>query len=147
MKHSILIIFLSFLTLTNCSTDNDDYYKEQVYRTYWHLINVSGGIAGVDNNFDLNKIVWTFDDETHTLTVSNTNTTDVEDGFDTGEYTYSVTEDANKEQFLTIESNEFGHMTISETELIINQNMTTNGSGADGFMYTFKRVLVLEEVE
>jgi hypothetical protein len=47
---------------------------------------VNGGIAEVDTTFDLNKIIWTFNEENHILIVNNTNTDDVEDGLDTGTY-------------------------------------------------------------
>lgn len=147
MKHSILITFLSFITLSSCSLDNNNDIKQQVYKSYWHLINVSGGFSGVDNDFDLNKIIWSFNEEENELTVTNTNTEDLEDGLDTGTYTYSVDEDDNKDLFLTINSNEFGNFTVSETQLIIDQNITTNGTGADGFIYTFKRVVIVEEGE
>ena len=148
MKHSILITFLSFITLSSCSLDNNNNdVKQQVYKTYWHLINVSGGFSGVDNDFELNKIIWSFNEEENELTVTNTNTEDLEDGLDSGTYTYSVDEDDNKDLFLTINSNEFGNFTVSETQLIIDQNITTNGTGSDGFIYTFKRVVIVGEGE
>ena len=76
MKYSILITFLSLITLTNCSISNEDNSTPQVYKTYWHLINVSGAFAGVNNDFELNKIVWLFNDTENTLTVSNNNSSD-----------------------------------------------------------------------
>ncbi|MFG6688033.1 hypothetical protein ACGK9U_15770 [Mariniflexile sp. HNIBRBA6329] len=150
MKHYILITFLSFITLTNCSISNDD-SKQQVYKTYWHLTNVSGSVSGVDNDFELDKIIWTFNEDTNKLVVNNTNATDVEDGLDTGTYTYSITEVEGEGEvndlFLTIESNEFGKLTFDATELVIDQNITTTGSGADGFIYTFKRVVIIEDAD
>ncbi|MEN3324780.1 hypothetical protein VP395_13655 [Mariniflexile soesokkakense] len=147
MKHFILITFLSFITLTNCSINNNDDGKQQVYKTYWHLTNVSGGIAGVDNDFDLDKIIWSFDNTTGKLTINNTNTDDtIEDGFDSGVYNYTVTI-VESDEFLVIESNEFGNVVATETQLIIDQNITTSGTGTDGFVYTFKRVVILEDVE
>ena len=144
MKYSILITFLSLITLTNCSISNEDNSTPQVYKTYWHLINVSGGFAGVNNDFELNKIVWLFNDTENTLTVSNNNSSDAEDGLDTGTYTYTVITDDNGNLFLSINSNEYGHLDISETQLIIDQNITTTVTGADGFIYTFRKILVLE---
>lgn len=145
MKYSIIIAFFSLITLTNCSIDNNNDVKQQVYKTYWHLINVSGGIAGVENDFALSKIIWTFNDETKILTVNNTNTdTAVEDGLDTGTYPYSILK-VEKDEFLIINSNELGGFTFSETQLKIDQNSTSSGSGADGFIYTFKRVVIVED--
>ncbi|WP_445738601.1 hypothetical protein [Mariniflexile sp.] len=142
MKRSIIIAFLSFIVLTNCSLNTDN-NTNQVVKTYWHLTNVSGGVAGIDQDFGLNKIIWGFDEITGKLTVNNTNTDDVEDGLATGIYTYSVIEVENK-AYLKIESNEFGGFTYSQTQLIIDQNMTSTGTGADGFIYTFTKVAVVE---
>ncbi|CAH8288912.1 hypothetical protein EV196_11620 [Mariniflexile fucanivorans] len=151
MKYSIIIAFLSFATLTNCSLEGDNEIKDQVYKTYWHLTNVSGGIAGVDNDFNLNEIIWTFNEDTDQLKINNTNTAEIEDGLDTGTYTYSVTivevEGEDDKSFLVIDSNEFGKFTFNETELVIDQNITTTGTGADGFIYIFKRVVIIEDVE
>lgn len=147
MKHTILITFLSLITLTNCSISNEDNPTPQVYKTYWHLVNVSGGFAGVNNDFELNKIVWSFIEIENILTVTNNNGTEDEDGLDTGTYTYSVFTDDNGNLFLSINSNEYGHLDISETQLIIDQNITTTGTGADGYIYTFRKILVLENKE
>lgn len=143
MKHSILVTILSLITLTSCSLGGDDDQLKE-YKTYWHLINVSGGIAGVDNDFALNKIIWSFEEEENNLIVNNTNTGNQEDGFDTGTYNYSLDENENKELFLIINSNEFGNIVVSDSQMLIDQNITTSGTGADGFIYTFRKVVVLE---
>lgn len=146
MKHYILIAFCCLIAFTSCSisnNNNDD--SPQVIKTYWHLTNVSGGFAGVNHDFALGHIIWFFDEALAELSIENLNTDDsLEDGFDTGNYVFSIQE-VNNETFLKVDSNEFGYFTLSETELVINQNITTSGSGADGFIYTFKRVLVAEE--
>ncbi len=144
MKRTLIFAFFSLLAFTNCSIDNNNNETPQVYVTYWHLINVSGGVAGVDKDFPMDKIVWNFNDATGKLTVKNTNTDNtIEDGFDTGSYNFSVTE-VGSEKYLVINSNEFGGFTFTETQLVINQNKISNGTGADGFIYTFKRVVVIE---
>ena len=145
MKRFLIIVTLSLILLTNCSvSDNND--ENQIIKTYWHLRNVSGGLAGVNINFDFNKIVWSFDEETHIITVNNTNTDDVEDGLDTGNYPYSIL-NVGSDSFLIINSNEFGGLTVSQTQLIIDQNSTSTGGGADGFIYTFARVTVVENAD
>jgi len=145
MKPTLIIAFFSLLTFTNCSIDNNTNETPKVYVTYWHLINVSGGIAGVDNDFVMDKITWNFNEATGKLTVKNTNTDEtIEDGLNTGTYTFSVTE-VGSDKFLVVNSNEFGGLTFTETQLAIDQNKISNGTGADGFIYTFKRVVVVEE--
>ncbi|MFI0427847.1 hypothetical protein [Mariniflexile sp. HMF6888] len=147
MRPYILIAFLSFITLTNCSIGNNDDIPDQIITTYWHLTNVSGGVAGVDNDFDLNDIVWHFNNTTNKLTIKNTNTDDtIEDGFDSGVYNFSVTT-VGSDEFLVINSNEFGKVVVTQTQLTIDQNMTTSGTGADGFIYTFTRVNIVKNAE
>lgn len=115
--------------------------------TYWHLTNVSAGVAGVDNDFNLNDIVWSFDNTTNKLTINNTNTDDtIEDGFDSGVYNFSVTT-VGSDEFLVIDSNEFGNVVATQTQLTIDQNITTIGTGADGFIYTFTRVTIVENAD
>lgn len=145
MKRHLFLAFLGLLFFTNCSVDNDSNDTPKVYVTYWHLTNVSGGFAGVDTNFSMDKVVWHFNDATGKLTIKNTNTDEtLEDGFHTGSYPFSVSEFGG-DKFLNINSNEFGGFTLTQTHLVIDQNKLSNGSGTDGFIYTFKRVTVIEE--
>lgn len=145
MIRIILITFLSILTLSSCSIGEND-EQQQIQKTYWHLINVSGGIAGVDHDFALNKIIWSFNEPTLKLTVNNTNTdSTIEDGFDSGVYNYSVITNGDKE-YVVVNSNELGLVTVTETTLVIDQNLMSTGSEADGFIYTFRRVTVVEDV-
>jgi hypothetical protein len=147
MRPNILIAFLSFITLTNCSIGNNEDLPDQIITIYWHLTNVSGGVAGVDNDFDVNDIVWHFNNTTNKLTVNNTNTDDtIEDGFDSGVYDFSVTT-VGSDEFLIIDSNELGNVEATQTQLIIDQNITTSGTGDDGFVYTFTRETIVEDAE
>ena len=150
MKHYIYTFLLAILTLSSCSLNSDsnsDSNLPEIIAVEWHLTNVFGGLSGVDNNFELNEIVWEFDEEYGSLTITNTNENDtIEDGFDSGIYSFSVTnQDLN--QFLFINDTEFGNLIIdnSENEMVIDQNITMNGEAADGYIYTFERVIIYEE--
>lgn len=145
MKYYLIIACISFLTLTNCSLDSVNNTAPQVTKVLWHLKNVSGGIAGVDNDFPANKIIWEFKSENLTLIVSNGNTDDsIEDGLDTGTYSYSVKKVDNVE-YLTINSNEVGSATFTnnDTVLTINQNETSTGPVADGYIFTFDKSVIV----
>lgn len=131
---SIILIVIS----TSCSINNEN-NKPQVVRSEWHLKNVSGGLEGVNNDFVLNQIIWIFNESQSSLTVLNNNTNAVEDGLDSGTYTYALLNDSNN-TFLIIDDNEFGGLTILNDILTIDQNITSTGSGADGFIYTFQLV-------
>ena len=141
IKFVIAILFISILTGCSLSSDNN---LPQVMRSDWHLKNVSGGLAGVNDEFSFNEIVWTFNETLSTLTVTNNNTDNSkEDGLDSGTYTYSLVDDGNN-TFLVVDDNEIGSLTITINQLIIDENLTSNGAGADGFIYTFQLVQVTE---
>jgi len=146
MKYYLIIACISFFTLTNCSLNDVNNDIPKVTRVLWHLKNVSGGVSGVDNDFASNKIVWEFKDATSTLIVSNTNTdASIEDGLDSGTYTYSIIE-VGSDAYIKINSNEVGKITISTSgnTLTINQNLKSTGSGADGYIYTFDKSIIVE---
>lgn len=143
MRHTLLILFTCFFIFTNCSIKNDNTTPD-VVRVYYNLINVSGGIEGVDDYFELGTITWTFNDETGILTVVNENIDDTkQDGLDSGDYNYSVLNSGGN-SFLIVDSNELGSLEYITNNLIINGNETSEGSGADGFIYTFSLTTVIE---
>ncbi|WP_100614409.1 hypothetical protein [Confluentibacter citreus] len=146
MKYYLIIACVSFFTLTNCSIGDINNDIPQVTRVLWNLNNVSGGIDGVDNDFASGVIVWEFKNGTSTLTVSNTNNNAaIEDGLNSGTYSFSVNKIGNVE-YLTINSSEFGSLTFTtnDTVLIINQNETSTGTGNDGYIYTFTKSVIVE---
>ena len=143
MRHTLLILFTCFFIFTNCSIKNDNTTPD-VFRVYYNLINVSGGIEGVDDYFELGTITWTFNDETGILTVVNENIDNTkQDGLDSGDYNYSVLNSGGN-SFLIVDSNELGSLEYITNNLIINGNETSEGSGADGFIYTFSLTTVIE---
>lgn len=131
------------LLLTSCSLSNDN--NSQYVRTEWHLKNVTGGIDGVSNDFNLNTVIWTFNEVLGTLNIENNNTNaELEDGFDTGNYTYSLIDNGNN-SFIIINQTEFGSLTLSNNQMTINQNEKSTGTGADGYIYKFQLVEINED--
>ena len=45
---------------------------------------------------------------------------------------------------LIIDDNEFGGLIILNNNLTIDQNLTSTGTGADGFIYSFQLVQTIE---
>ncbi|MFV0540195.1 MAG: hypothetical protein ACK5MZ_03030 [Aestuariibaculum sp.] len=143
MKRNFLYLFVSILSLTSCSlNNNNDEIDNTVYRIEYHLIN-SEAFDGTEANFETDEIVWIFNDEDKTVTVDNTNTDeDDEDGLDSGIYTvdYSSNQSYN---FIIIDGDEFGAYGLNQTSLLINQTITsTDETNEDGYIYTFRSVLV-----
>ena len=109
------------------------------------MINVTGGVAGVNETYSLDTIVWAFNDATKTLVVENNNDDDTkEDALDSGTYDFDVL-DTNGKTYITIDNTEFGNFVVSQNTLLIDQNIMSTGSGADGFVYTFQRIILIEE--
>ena len=142
MNLKFVTSFILIVIITSCSINNED-DKIQVLRSEWHLKNVSGGLEGVNNDFVLNQVIWMFNEPQSSLTVLNNNTNAVEDGLDSGTYTYDLLDDG-KNIFLIIDDNEYGGLTISNNILTIDQNLRSTGTGADGFIYSFQLVQTIE---
>lgn len=149
MKIKSIIPFICLFILSSCSLNTNNDLNEDPKQTkifQWHLTHVSGGIAGVDVDYELETIIWVFNVDLNgngTLKVENHNTEDtLQDGLDSGTYKISMNVDDVK-TYLFLETNEFGEIiTPTEHDLIINQNNMIDGSGADGFIYTFKRKVI-----
>jgi hypothetical protein len=139
MQIRVIIISLGLmLVLLGCTNDNT-HGNDDVVRGSWNLINVSGGFAGVDDDFEKGKIVWKFDGKTESLIVVNNDASNsIYNGLPTGTYTYSVLQEKDK-FYLFVNDKEVGGILVAETKLVLDQNIITSGSGADGF------VLVLEK--
>lgn len=142
MKFKILTVMFLLVTTISCSVDNSN--NPQVIKTEWHLRNVRGGVEGIDYDFDYNIVVWEFNEVKGTVTIENKNPDNsVEDGLDSGTYSYEI-KDGTDFTFITIDNNEFGNINILENELNIDTNLTSNGMGSDGYVYTFRKVEYLE---
>ena len=146
MKYLKLFFLAGLLTLNSCSLGDDSIDQQQTIRIIWHLANVSGGVSGVDNDFDINVVVWEFNETSKVLTVTNNNATPtLEDGLDTGTYSYQIIETGNgNEAFININNTEFGSITVTNSLLVIDQNETSTGPAADGYIYTFVKQTIVE---
>tara|TARA_R110002111_G_scaffold6659_4_gene28301 strand:- start:1225 stop:1644 length:420 start_codon:yes stop_codon:yes gene_type:complete len=139
MKAYGLMLFLGLiLVFTGCSTDNAHEKNDKLGGT-WSLINVSGGFAGIDEDFEKEAIVWKFDTKDGTLIVANNDGSNaINNGLPTGTYTYSVLQE--KDQFyLEVNDKEIGEIVIDKSQLVLDQNSTTMGNGADGFVMVLVR--------
>ncbi|WP_159025454.1 hypothetical protein [Aquimarina sp. Aq78] len=137
MKHFIYIVFL--FAMIGCSGDDDGNPVDPAPNPsgltgIWNLVNITGGFAGVNENFEKGIIVWDFDDTKKRVEVTNNNaaSSSIEDLFPTGTYTFSiVTIDGNKE--LIVNDRNLGNFEITTDEFIIDEQFK------DGFRYTFQR--------
>ncbi len=138
MRKIIILFVLSAITLLVGCSSNDSIEKEPI-DGIWDVHNISGGFAGINDDYQQGTIIWSFDAQNSNLTITNNNTTNtIYDGFESGEYAYTILQ-IDKTLYLQINGQEFGGVVISQNELIINQNITSTGSGADGFVILLKK--------
>ena len=145
MKHKLIIVISLLLIFNSCSLDNNTTTPEQSFRSFWHLESVEVGIAGIADQFELDTVIWSFNEDNNEITVENNNTDDTkQDGLDSGVYPYEIIVFGSK-QILVIDGQDFGEIYFSsQNVLVIDENETTAGPGADGFKYAFQRVVVAE---
>lgn len=129
-----IIPFLGLIfALNGCSTDGTSENNDKLNGT-WSLINVSGGFAGVDEDFEKGRIIWKFDAGEGILVVSsNFGPNDNYYGLPIGTYTYSVLE-GEGQYYLQLNDKEVGEVIVAKSKFLLDQNSTTSGSGADGFV-------------
>jgi len=154
MKFKFLIPVLALFFVYSCSVNDDNSSgpsdgQQDVQIFQWHLTNVSGGVAGVDIDFEADTVIWIFNIDfvgSGNLQVENNNTDDtIEDGLNTGTHPVSIPVYDNQ-SILFVDGNEFGAVvTPTDQDLVINQNIKSTGeTGSDGFIYTFKRKIIIE---
>ena len=115
MKAIVFILSLMFLTsLTSCDSHEGLSDEENLIGS-WNLIHVSGGVDGRNLIFEPGLIIWTFDDNTHEVTIVNNS----ENGlsvFQSGIYSYSLGQVGNHKS-ITIDGVYFGQIEISSNQV------------------------------
>ncbi|WP_298506960.1 hypothetical protein [uncultured Maribacter sp.] len=136
IRFFIFFILTSTIFFTNCGKDKDENTLEPISGV-WHLKNVSGGITGININYNRGLVKWTFNNKNHKLSVENniltTGPEDIYAGLDTGVYSYEIRKDGQIET-LYIENNKRGVVIIANDSLKLDDNVA-----ADGLIKEFKR--------
>lgn len=126
------------VVLVGCGDTHSSVEVDPMYGT-WNLLHISGGFVGLDQDFEKGSIVWEFDDGQQSLTVINNASSDVMyTGLDTASYRYSVFV-ANGSSYLRINDVEFGGIALFNSKMVVDQNLGSQGNGADGFVLVLKR--------
>lgn len=128
----ITLLLISLFLFSSCTSDQNTVITEK-----YSLINVSGGFAGVNENFAKGEIIWTFDTSSASLTVKK-NTQNAYSGLSEGNYSYSI-QNINDKQYIFINNIESGGVTNEVNKIIIDENEQSTGSGADGFIYQLEK--------
>lgn len=136
MKNLVLFLglTLSFI-VSSCSLDNWSSNEEPQINSSWILKNTSGGIAGINDNFNNGDVIWDFNGANHTLTVTKKlNTTG--SGIPAGTYTYSLKQEG-KNSLMEIKQVDVVYTTLTYEFLNENGVVFKDEALADGFQYTF----------
>jgi len=124
-----LIFLILIITLVcSCGKDSDTHQIED----NWSVINLSGGIAGFDCDFELTDYEWSFKDGELIRQLNQPSSCITLIEKDT--FNFSILEDTDRE-FLELDTQVFGEIIFANDTLSINTNSHPNGSGADGFAY------------
>lgn len=130
-----LYLFVFTLVAFACNNEDDGApNNDSPFEGQWSLVNVSGGLAGVDEDFEMGLITWDFDIETQELTITNTNTASVFSGFPTGVYDFQVLTNGEMSSLILEDSFSMVITTLTNNQLILDE-----GVAADGFLYTFAK--------
>ena len=134
MKITFYILALMLLTLSCSSDDDAQQDSEPTLNATWSLVNVSGGFAGVDDDFESGIITWHFNNESSEITVTNNDTSNaIHSGYASGTYSYEVLTTSN-ETSVVIENTDLRIISLTTNQLILDEGMIS-----DGFQYTFSR--------
>jgi len=136
MKNLVLCLglALSFIT-SSCSLDNSSSNGELQINSSWVLKNTSGGIAGINDNFNNGDVIWDFNGTNQTLKVTKkVNTTG--SGIPAGTYMYSIKKEG-KASLLVIKQADIIYTTLAYELLNDNGVVFKDEALADGFQYTF----------
>lgn len=98
----------------------------------WDLINVNGGLAGLNENFPQGAITWDFGRSEVTIVNNNSQQNAIYDGLETGTYEYAINE-VNDFKTLVVDGQDLGGVSISNDELIVDQR------AVDGFQLRFQK--------
>jgi hypothetical protein len=139
MKTKLLSLALGTLLFVSCSDDDTNlrYTGGPLQPVTWQLVNVSGSIAGIDDDFAPGVIKWTFNTD-NTVTVVNNNTNEaLTDFFDSGNYTYGYVENTDSpeacQNTIKVSVTDFGCIDV------VGNTMRFTQPYDDGYVLTFTK--------
>lgn len=135
MKTKILtiLLFIGIGFFISCNDNDDNSTQQETISGTWNLINVRGGLAGINNNYSKGDIKWAFDQTNAILTVENKIGNNNAFYLHNGIYSFNI-EDDQETKILFIDNNDYRLVILSiDNSLIITDDFN------DGFTAEFKR--------
>lgn len=126
MKILKLLSFFAITLLLGCNNNDDDSGHDTTLSGQWKLVEVSGTITGIRDQFAPGTIEWNFNTSDQTFRVVNNNTdANKQDVFESGTYDYSFA--ANEiapdlcNRTIVLDGTNYGCFMATTTTLQINQ--------------------------
>ena len=135
MQHiSLIIVFIATLS---CEKSHDTPPNQITLNGSWNMENVSGGLIGLDLDYNPGEVIWVFNTTTNQLLVTNnilsTGPKSIYARFQTGTYNYYIS-NVNPIDELYVDTVLIGDITIGTSSLHID-----DGLAADGFLTVFRK--------
>lgn len=123
--------------MLSCGNDDDNQNNndEGLLDGQFSLVNVSGGLLGVDDYFEIGLITWDFDGYNWVLTVDNNNSTNVAyHGLPSGTYDYQILTTTGEDAYLVVNEVNFSYRIAlyDSSELLLDESIAF-----DGFLLSF----------
>ncbi len=135
MKINFNILIFALMAWSCNSNDDGQQSSGKKLDGTWSLVNVSGGFAGVNDDFETGLIIWGFDTTNFEITVTNNNTeTVIFDGLPSGTYDYQILTTTGEAAYLVVDSFSYEIAAPSTSVLILDEDITS-----DGFRLTLNR--------
>ncbi|EZH72985.1 hypothetical protein ATO12_18380 [Aquimarina atlantica] len=133
-----LILIVAFGISTSCHSDDDGpVEKEKTINGVWNLKNVSGGLQGINLDYNKGEVLWTFNETTGKLIVENNVITqgpkNIHSGLRSGTYNYEIKEEEGS-KVLFVKGIKRGIITTLRESMKID-----DGVEVDGFINEFER--------
>ncbi len=129
---SIVLLLLVWNLSISCNSDEESNTADS--SSSWTLVNLSGGLMGVNQNYEEGEVVWVFDASTQTLDIQH-NYTPTEDEIIPfpveDSYAYEFIEQEGQ-IYLVVEQWNLGIISQSAGQITLDNNVA-----ADGFAYIF----------
>ncbi len=129
-KQIILMAVLISIMLGSCKNDDDSTDTANGLQGTWNLSNVNGGLIGINIEYSKNEVIWTFNENIGTLTVTNnimtTGPEQIYSGPETGTYSYDIVLE-DESEIIYIDGQERGVLTIEANTFYIDAGLATDG--------------------
>lgn len=134
MRLLLILSILACFSIFSC-TSNKDFNED--FQDSWSLTNVSGGIAGLNCDYELDVIVWSISQALIEVTNNSTPNGLCDNTFPESA-SYNILENGG-DHYLNYNDSPYGLINIEGDNMTINGTFNPDGEVSDAFTYQFSR--------